>query len=328
MIRSDFDPAGGLAGACSPAGMVGHSGRAGANGRTATSRASGRRHRLPRSRAFRSRAAIWPRGMRACPATRRRPRSTTASRCAAIRAIRSCSAAPSRRCCRTAKSTRRCGWRNGCCRSTRATAWPASCLACRRSSRSNIRPRASSSRSRCAVRSRTWRRRCSRPGPRSVPMKARPRSRPSTSSPGRNPTICLKDLHAGLILDQSGHRRDALKRLERAYKYDATVLRVAQAYGSQLSRLGNRDEALKVFKALDEALPRHPLVMDALKRDRSRAAGRAAGRHRAGRRRRGALHHRCGARAARRGGRPRLSAARALSQSEPCAGADLARRHL
>ena len=29
--------------------------------------------------------------------------------------------------------------------------------------------------------------------------------------------------------------------------------------------LGNRDEALKVFKALDEALPRHPLVMEALR---------------------------------------------------------------
>ncbi len=75
----------------------------------------------------------------------------------------------------------------------------------------------------------------------------------------------LKDLHAGLILDQSGQRREALKRLERAYKADPTVLRVAQAYGSQLSRAGNRDEALKVFKALDEALPRHPLVMDAIK---------------------------------------------------------------
>ena len=75
----------------------------------------------------------------------------------------------------------------------------------------------------------------------------------------------LKDLHAGLILDQSGQRRDALKRLERAYKADPTVLRVAQAYGSQLSRAGNRDEALKVFKALDEALPRHPLVMEAIK---------------------------------------------------------------
>ena len=75
----------------------------------------------------------------------------------------------------------------------------------------------------------------------------------------------LKDLHAGLILDASGQRRDALKRLERAYKQDATVLRIAQAYGSQLSRLGNRDEALKVFKALDEALPRHPLVIEALR---------------------------------------------------------------
>jgi tetratricopeptide (TPR) repeat protein len=75
----------------------------------------------------------------------------------------------------------------------------------------------------------------------------------------------LKDLHAGLILDLSGHRRDALKRLERGYKRDATVLRVAQAYGSQLSRLGNRDEALKVFKALDEALPRHPLVKAAIR---------------------------------------------------------------
>jgi tetratricopeptide (TPR) repeat protein len=75
----------------------------------------------------------------------------------------------------------------------------------------------------------------------------------------------LKDLHAGLILDQSGQRRDALKRLELAYKADPAVLRVGQAYGSQLSRAGNRDEALKVFKALDEALPRHPLVAEAIK---------------------------------------------------------------
>jgi tetratricopeptide (TPR) repeat protein len=75
----------------------------------------------------------------------------------------------------------------------------------------------------------------------------------------------LKDLHAGLILDASNQRRDALKRLERAYKLDPGVLRIAQAYGSQLSRLGNRDEALKVFQALDEALPRHPLVIEALR---------------------------------------------------------------
>jgi tetratricopeptide (TPR) repeat protein len=75
----------------------------------------------------------------------------------------------------------------------------------------------------------------------------------------------LKDLHVGLILDVSGQRREALKRLERAYKADGTMLRIAQAYASQLSRAGNRDEAAKVFQALDEALPRHPLVREALR---------------------------------------------------------------
>ncbi|MCC6890064.1 MAG: tetratricopeptide repeat protein [Hyphomicrobiales bacterium] len=75
----------------------------------------------------------------------------------------------------------------------------------------------------------------------------------------------LKDLHAGLILEYSGQRREALKRLERAYKQDPAVLRVAQAYGGQLSRLGNREEALKVFRTLDAALPRHPLVGESLR---------------------------------------------------------------
>jgi tetratricopeptide (TPR) repeat protein len=75
----------------------------------------------------------------------------------------------------------------------------------------------------------------------------------------------LKDLHAGLILDLSGQRKEALKRLERAYKQDAGVLRVAQAYGSELSRLGNRDEALTVYRTLEETLPRHPLLVEAIR---------------------------------------------------------------
>jgi tetratricopeptide (TPR) repeat protein len=74
----------------------------------------------------------------------------------------------------------------------------------------------------------------------------------------------IKDMHAGLILDMSGQRRDALKRLEAAYKNDPTALRIVQAYGGLLSRQGNRDEALKVFKAYDEALPRHPLIAEAI----------------------------------------------------------------
>jgi tetratricopeptide (TPR) repeat protein len=74
----------------------------------------------------------------------------------------------------------------------------------------------------------------------------------------------FKEMHAGLILDGAGQKRDATKRLERAYKLDPTALRVVQAYGGFLSRQGNKDEALKVFKAFDEVLPRHPLITEAI----------------------------------------------------------------
>jgi Flp pilus assembly protein TadD len=74
----------------------------------------------------------------------------------------------------------------------------------------------------------------------------------------------FKDLHAGLILDLAGHRKDAGKRLERAYKLDPTALRLTEAYGSYLSRIGRRDEARKVFTTFDEALPRHPLITGAI----------------------------------------------------------------
>jgi tetratricopeptide (TPR) repeat protein len=74
----------------------------------------------------------------------------------------------------------------------------------------------------------------------------------------------FKDLHAGLLLDVAGQRKEAAKRYERAYKLDPSALRVVQAYGSFLSRQGNRDEALKVFAAFDEALPRHPLVVETM----------------------------------------------------------------
>ncbi len=74
----------------------------------------------------------------------------------------------------------------------------------------------------------------------------------------------FKDLHAGLILDVAGQRKEAAKRFERAYKVDPTALRVTQAYGSLLSRQGSKDEALKVFATFDEALPRHPLITEAI----------------------------------------------------------------
>ena len=66
-----------------------------------------------------------------------------------------------------------------------------------------------------------------------------------------------------MILDLAGQKKDAAKRFERAYKLDPTALRVVQSYGSFLSRQGNTAEALKIFATFDEALPRHPLMLEA-----------------------------------------------------------------
>src|SRR5262249_51691361 len=74
----------------------------------------------------------------------------------------------------------------------------------------------------------------------------------------------FKELHAALILDVAGQKKEAAKRYERAYKLDPTALRLTQSYGSFLSRQGNNPEALKVFAAFEEQLPRHPLVVEAV----------------------------------------------------------------
>jgi len=74
----------------------------------------------------------------------------------------------------------------------------------------------------------------------------------------------FKNLHAGLILDLGGQKREAGKRFDRAYQLDRGQLRIAQAYGSFLARQGNRDEALKVYRAFDEVLPNHPLITEAI----------------------------------------------------------------
>ena len=82
----------------------------------------------------------------------------------------------------------------------------------------------------------------------------------------------FKDLHAGLILDLAGNKKEAGKRLERAQKLDATALRLTESYGSWLSRNGRKDDALKLLEAFNNQLPRHPLIvdeMDTLKKGKS-----------------------------------------------------------
>ena len=74
----------------------------------------------------------------------------------------------------------------------------------------------------------------------------------------------FKELHAGMIYDLAGNKKEAGKRFEQAYKLDPTALRVVEAYGSWLSRNASAKEALEVFAQFDKALPRHPLVVEAM----------------------------------------------------------------
>jgi tetratricopeptide (TPR) repeat protein len=70
----------------------------------------------------------------------------------------------------------------------------------------------------------------------------------------------FRDLHAGLIFDLAGDKKDAAKRYESAYKADPTALRTVQAYGRYLSRNGGKTAALKIYDDFNKQLPDHPLV--------------------------------------------------------------------
>jgi tetratricopeptide (TPR) repeat protein len=75
----------------------------------------------------------------------------------------------------------------------------------------------------------------------------------------------FKDLHAGMILDAANNKKEAGKRYERAYKADPNALRTVEAYGRWLSRNGSKADALRVYTTFDKALPRHPLITQAIK---------------------------------------------------------------
>src|ERR1700678_1698645 len=75
----------------------------------------------------------------------------------------------------------------------------------------------------------------------------------------------FKDLHTGMILELAGKEKDAGVRLERAYKLDDTMLRVADDYARWLSRNKDDPSALAIYEAFDKKLPRHPLVLEGLR---------------------------------------------------------------
>jgi tetratricopeptide (TPR) repeat protein len=75
----------------------------------------------------------------------------------------------------------------------------------------------------------------------------------------------FKDVHAALILDLAGNKKDAAKRYERAYKADAVAVRNVQSYGRFLSRNASKEEALKIYGEFAKTVPNHPVVEEEVK---------------------------------------------------------------
>jgi tetratricopeptide (TPR) repeat protein len=75
----------------------------------------------------------------------------------------------------------------------------------------------------------------------------------------------FKDLHSGMILELAGKEKEAGVRLERAYKLDDSMLRVADDYARWLSRNKDDAAATAIYDAFDKKLPRHPLVLEGLR---------------------------------------------------------------
>jgi len=75
----------------------------------------------------------------------------------------------------------------------------------------------------------------------------------------------FKDLHTGMILELAGKEKDAGVRLERAYKLDDSMLRVADDYARWLSRNKDGAAATAIYEAFDKKFPRHPLVQEDLR---------------------------------------------------------------
>ncbi len=74
----------------------------------------------------------------------------------------------------------------------------------------------------------------------------------------------FKNLHAGLMLDISEQRAEALKRIERVRAVDPNSLRNVDAYARMLSRAGRQAEAEKAYLEFSQTLLRHPMIESAL----------------------------------------------------------------
>ncbi len=83
---------------------------------------------------------------------------------------------------------------------------------------------------------------------------------------GEDAVATFRDFHAGLIADLGGDTAEAEKRLAAAYKVENKTLRMVDVYSRFLARHGKTAEAKQVLEDFNKALPRHPIILDTLKR--------------------------------------------------------------
>lgn len=74
----------------------------------------------------------------------------------------------------------------------------------------------------------------------------------------------FRDYHAGLIADLGKRPQDAARRMKAAYDAENGTLRLVDAYARIESKQGRKDEALRAYRAFDEQLPRHPVIIQAM----------------------------------------------------------------
>jgi tetratricopeptide (TPR) repeat protein len=74
----------------------------------------------------------------------------------------------------------------------------------------------------------------------------------------------FRQYHAALIAAVVGNQAEAERRFKAAYEGERNTLQVVDAYARFEAKRGNKDAAIALYTAFDEALPRHPMVRAAL----------------------------------------------------------------
>ena len=80
------------------------------------------------------------------------------------------------------------------------------------------------------------------------------------------PFALFRDYHAALILEAAKRPQEAARRMRAAYEAERATLRLVDAFARMEARQGRREEALRAYRAFEEALPRHPVVVEAMRR--------------------------------------------------------------